>query len=257
MSATNRTTNYNLPIFIETDKPAWLVDFNGAMRSIDAQMKTNADAIATKSPILTFNDTADIDFTKSGDIITANLSSGVAGTVSRALVKPVSAPASTQIASVDSSNNQQMLNLGTGLEVESGTLNAIDLNLTTIGSGSASGFPANVSRIDGNMRYAFNSDKSIGKIYGVMSVRKTSTGNQVIEFDTGITVPAPSEAFTITPVGYAISNNNVLGWIDLNIKTDGHIYLSCWVAGSNGTTYITVIPFITFFRNFGDEPITP
>ena len=36
MAHTNSTTNYNLPEFISTDKPAWLVDFNGAMDSIDA-----------------------------------------------------------------------------------------------------------------------------------------------------------------------------------------------------------------------------
>lgn len=39
MSATNATTNYALPIFIGTDKPAWLVDWNGAMTAIDAAIK--------------------------------------------------------------------------------------------------------------------------------------------------------------------------------------------------------------------------
>lgn len=45
MSATNATTNYSLPLFIGTDKPAWLVDWNSAMSAIDAQMKVNATAI--------------------------------------------------------------------------------------------------------------------------------------------------------------------------------------------------------------------
>lgn len=39
MSATNSTTNYALPIFIGTDKPAWLVDWNGAMTAIDTAIK--------------------------------------------------------------------------------------------------------------------------------------------------------------------------------------------------------------------------
>lgn len=39
MSATNATTNYALPIFIGTDKPAWLVDWNSAMTAIDAAIK--------------------------------------------------------------------------------------------------------------------------------------------------------------------------------------------------------------------------
>lgn len=36
MSATNSTTNIGLPLFIGTDKPAWLTDWNGAMNTIDA-----------------------------------------------------------------------------------------------------------------------------------------------------------------------------------------------------------------------------
>ena len=39
MSATNATTNYSFPLFIGTDKPAWLVDWNGAMTAIDAAIK--------------------------------------------------------------------------------------------------------------------------------------------------------------------------------------------------------------------------
>ena len=36
MSATNATPIINLPLFIGTDKPAWLTDWNGAMNTIDA-----------------------------------------------------------------------------------------------------------------------------------------------------------------------------------------------------------------------------
>lgn len=36
MSATNKTTHYELPVFLGSDKPAWLVDWNGAMAAIDA-----------------------------------------------------------------------------------------------------------------------------------------------------------------------------------------------------------------------------
>ena len=39
MSATNATTNYSFPLFIGTDKPAWLVDWNSAMSAIDSAIK--------------------------------------------------------------------------------------------------------------------------------------------------------------------------------------------------------------------------
>lgn len=41
---TNSTTNYSLPQFLPTDKPAWLTDVNPAYLAIDNAMKANADA---------------------------------------------------------------------------------------------------------------------------------------------------------------------------------------------------------------------
>ena len=56
MSATNATANYNLPLFIGTDKPAWLTDWNGAMNSIDsaiANVASSAGGTATDLAALT------------------------------------------------------------------------------------------------------------------------------------------------------------------------------------------------------------
>ena len=47
MSASNHTANYNLSQFAGTDRPTWLGDYNGDMTKIDAQLKKNADAIAS------------------------------------------------------------------------------------------------------------------------------------------------------------------------------------------------------------------
>ena len=50
MSATNVTTYYGFPIFVGSDKPAWLVDWNGAMTALDIvihEAKAEADANAT------------------------------------------------------------------------------------------------------------------------------------------------------------------------------------------------------------------
>lgn len=38
MSATNKTTYYELPIFIGTDTPSWLGDWNSAMKALDSAM---------------------------------------------------------------------------------------------------------------------------------------------------------------------------------------------------------------------------
>lgn len=46
-SSTNKTTNYELPQFIGTDKPTWLGDFNEAMSAIDSGMHENATDISS------------------------------------------------------------------------------------------------------------------------------------------------------------------------------------------------------------------
>lgn len=59
MSASQQTTNYGFPKFLGTDKPAWLVDFNGAMVSIDSTIKTVEDLSSGLSGQITQN-TSDI-----------------------------------------------------------------------------------------------------------------------------------------------------------------------------------------------------
>lgn len=55
-NATNSTPNYGLPIFIDTDKPSWLVDWNGAMTELDTVIKEiSTSEEANKNLIATAN----------------------------------------------------------------------------------------------------------------------------------------------------------------------------------------------------------
>ena len=47
MSYTNKTTHYELPQYVATDKPKYLTDFNETMVAIDTQMYVNEQAAAT------------------------------------------------------------------------------------------------------------------------------------------------------------------------------------------------------------------
>ena len=71
MSHTNSTTNYNLPQFVTTDKPAWLTDINGAFSAIDTAIDAAKDAA----------DAAQTDATQAGTdagtaLTTANAADG-------------------------------------------------------------------------------------------------------------------------------------------------------------------------------------
>lgn len=55
-NATNKTPNYGLPIFIGSDKPSWLVDWNGAMTELDTVIKEiSTSEEANKNLIATAN----------------------------------------------------------------------------------------------------------------------------------------------------------------------------------------------------------
>lgn len=80
MTATNHTENYNLSQFVGADRPTWLGDYNGDMAKIDAQLKQNADDIASASAGGLTSVTHTADLTGSG---TSGSPLGVAATIAR------------------------------------------------------------------------------------------------------------------------------------------------------------------------------
>ena len=80
MTATNHTENYDLSQFTGTDRPTWLGDYNSDMSKIDAQLKQNADDIAsaTAGGLTSVSHTADL--TGNG---TSGSPLGVANTIAR------------------------------------------------------------------------------------------------------------------------------------------------------------------------------
>jgi hypothetical protein len=80
MTATNKTKNYNLSQFVGSDRPTWLGDYNSDMSKIDAQLKQNADDIASAAAggLTSVSHTADL--TGNG---TSGSPLGVANTVAK------------------------------------------------------------------------------------------------------------------------------------------------------------------------------
>ena len=80
MTATNHTDNYNLSQFVGTDHPTWLGDYNGDMEKIDAQLKQNADDIASAAGGVLTSVSHTTDLTSNG---TSGSPLGVANTIAR------------------------------------------------------------------------------------------------------------------------------------------------------------------------------
>lgn len=257
MSHTNSTTNYNLPQFVGTDKPAWLTDINGAFSSIDTAIKGAKD-------------TAD---TAAGDATTANTAIGTLANLSTTektnLVGAIN-EVNTGVATA-----QNTANAASGVAGQTATnLNNFEqkFNLNTITNTVAPTFTgtAQASRFT----LAQNSDGSIYKLYGRMVFSAGAVINRTTAIAgltgyygsaTGVYLTqAPTEAYIVSCAGIrAVTNNSEtntqsVSQIDFAVGTDGQIYLFAaqqsvnqTVSSGNYEIYI-MNPCIYFNTNFGD-----
>lgn len=252
MSATNHTTNYNLPQFVGTDKPAWLGDINPAFSTIDTKIKEAktagdqgvADALVAKNR-------ADSAYTLADD---ANTAAGTAqGTANTA-----AGTASATALALDAFEKKFNINASTS--------------------------NCNVSAITGTIgtqpKLSQNSDGSIFKFYGFMqvtasggssSIAKTAVAglSGVYGVPTGCYLTnAPDTAYVIngacTTSINNLSDNNVstISINDIAVGTDGQIYIYADTFSNNVTqpanTYSRAYfpPCVYFNATFGDDPIS-
>lgn len=122
MSATNATTNYSLPIFQATDKPAWLTDWNGAMGDIDTAIK--AAQTAADNAQTTAN-------TATGDISTINSSINTINSSLTSLTTNVN----TNTGAINTINS--LIGNGTPTTTDQTIIGAINELHAEIGGGSA------------------------------------------------------------------------------------------------------------------------
>lgn len=259
MSATNHTTNYNLPQFIGTDKPTWLTDVNGAMSTIDTQMKANADSATSASTSATTANNAigtlsSLDTTAKTDLVSAvNEVNTKAGTAQETANTAISASNTTATA-----------------------LNTFEqkFNLSSITQGNDNNY-TKTGTVSNNMTLAQNSDGSIFKAYGTfqisnnssVSVSAISGMSGYYGIDTGLVLSKlPSDAYVIKASGLEVRLNGSSGanqWInakDMAIGTNGHIYIAIKQNSSNisaSSTYecnFSYTPCIYFNDTFGDTP---
>lgn len=249
MSSTNHTTNYNLPQFVGSDKPAWLGDVNPAMSAIDSAMHTNAtkaqqgidDASTAKNRADSAYTLADSAKTDAGTAqTTANTAIGNASAVALAL-----------------NNFEKKFNLN----------NVSDASITMTQGSSAI-----------NAKLAQDSTGSIFKFYGVIQFNAFGTTGSVAR--TGIAGMAgkygiatgcylnslPNEAYTISGA-YTLNevkqDDSIVYTIsvrDIVVGTDGQIYIAVSSSSSNYTITngrferLYFPPCVYFNVDFGDEP---
>lgn len=232
MSHTNTTANYNLPQFVGTDKPSWLTDVNGAMSSIDTQMKANADANTTTAGDLTT--LAGRVTTAEGNITTQGSTlSTVSNVASNASVTATSAKATADA-------------LSSYL-----TFTSFDDITSTISGNGVSIFGNN-----SNLMCAKNADGSLGKIYGSFEATVTSSRGGTISFTTGL---RPSSQITINGASFITRYDTELGvrvfTYSYTVNTNGVVTITMPPSFYNLRFSVNLVACLLFLQDFGDTPI--
>lgn len=257
MASTNHTTNYNLSQYIGGDKPTYLGDYNGDMQKIDAQMKTNADNIATA-----ISGVESATSTANSAVSTANSAQSTANSASSTATS-----ASTTASNAQSTANSA-LSTATSAQTTANsaltkandlanllTFTAFDDNIT---------LSANTGEIYTNeLHCATNSDGTVGKLYGrvrVRNVNSSATQDNKLRI-TGNTALRPTTAITINCLGISAKGTGSLvsatigSPVDVNISTNGNIEM---VADIRDTSIeFLLFPCLLFMVDFGDTPTPP
>lgn len=283
MASTNSTTHYELSQYIGTDKPTYLVDYNGDMSKIDtgiynAQSKANVNETSigdlttlettSKSScvgaINEVNTNSTNNSTHIGDLttLTTTEKSNLVGAVNE--LKTEADGNKTNIGTMANLDTTEKSNLV-------GAINEIkteaDTNKTNIENFNLSSFTTlddtKISTTNGNVlnlssiTIAKNSDGSLAKIYGVIYINQ-GTGNATITITgTGL---APESNITINNAGLSRSLQGSTagldvytpGEFDITIKTNGDIEITRNLSSVN---VLWLNPYLYFIKDFGDAPL--
>ena len=242
MSSTNKTTNYELSQFIGTDKPAWLSDYNQDMAKIDAGIDTAQDT-ATGA-----DGKADANTTKIGEL---SYLSTTAKNNLVAAVNEVDSNAETAQNTANSANSTASTALSKANTLES------SLNLSTITDSLTPTVSAG-SITYNNLKSARNSDNTIGKLYGKISINLANTST------TSITITIPN-VFGTVPASFSLNGlafrqltkNAVWQGFDLlgyTINTNGSISLTVGVFSDTTALDLLFVAGVIFLKSFGDQP---
>ena len=237
MASTNKTTHYELSQYVGSDKPTYLTDYNNDMSAIDTGIynaQTKADSAYTAAGL------AD---GKAGDAqTTANSALTNAGTANTNIGTMANLETSDKTSLVGAIN-ENTRNINNFNLTNYYTINTSDITVTN-GTLSSS-----------SLKIATNSDGSIAKIYGTVSVANT-TGAVTVSFPSTL---RPSSDFnvecSVIGLGYWSGSDLQPTVSSIKVNTTGVIELYLFKADSQVTNINGyAIPVVIWVKDFGDTP---
>ena len=274
MASTNQTTHYELSQYVASDKPTYLVDYNGDMSKIDAGIY-GAKSLADNNEA-SIGTLSNLDTTVKTDLVSAiNEVKGETNDIGN--LSNLTTTANTDLVSaineVDSEADTNTTHIGTMANLETtvktnlvGAINEVEeniekFNLTSFNSYTGNDFTSTgslVSDIAGTLNVATNSDGSIFKVYtdGLL-VTLGGSGPATISVNTNI---RPTENINIVGSGTLFDEDSNRGFVWVrgavfSIDTTGKLTITL-NKDFNDSAYQLYIfnPCLYFAKNFGDTP---
>lgn len=268
MSATNKTTYYELPVFIATDEPKWLTDWNGAMNIIDgaiaeaktaadnAQTTANANALAisglsdsvsTISTALSTLTTTVNTLNGTVNTITELIGNGTPTTSDKTIIGAINelkaaidalAPGgAVQADEVEYNNTESGLtatNVQDAIDELAQASAGYDLNLVNNVTATITPIAGLSASGAGEINVLTNADASIGKIYGGVYLSGSLTTG------TGWTDVCTIAASNLPTI--AESYNIMIGFTAGTVSGDFAVALTRLVFNTNGTVTVQINP---------------
>lgn len=224
MASTNHTANYELSQFTQTDKPAWLGDYNQDMSKIDLGMKANADDI----------DTVESSVTDLAGTVTSMQASVTSNTNDIVDLKSTTATHTTEITNLQNENQTQQTQIERIAQIF--TLSTTQQSASSLLSGKIVG-----GGIGGALTLAQSPDSSLFKMYGNLNFNSSASGESVqltavpgLADNYGLKTSlkltnAPASAYAVSNSGFLIRKTgttiNQVDPIWFCVGTDGYIYV--------------------------------
>lgn len=247
MSYTNHTTNYNLPLYVGTDKPTYLGDFNTAMQAIDTQMKANADSASTA------NTTATTASNAIGTLSSLNT------TDKTSAVNAIN-EVNTAVGTAQSTANTAAANATSALA------GVTRFNLTSHATLSPTTNKGTINTQNTSVAFATDSTSGVFKVYGRATIQGLANSTGYVTLKLGNTSLRPSSAYVINSGAIIVvrqtSGNAISGVAQRNVKVDTNGDISIVDASGNGLIEVdgatsmvdvTILPCLYFNTDFGDN----
>lgn len=279
MASTNQTTHYDLSQYVASDKPTYLVDYNGDMSKIDAGIygadslaRTNEASIGTLSNLDTtvksdlvsaINEVNTQVGTNTGNIST-NTQDNSANTTAIGVLANLSTTVKSDLVSATNEVNSKVGNTA-NLEttVKTDTVSAINEVNTIINNFNLNHFynytTSDVS-ITGatcdscDISLAMNDDGSLAKIYGTISFENITQNGTSAYIQTPL---RPSQDIVINGgMLVSIRPNERVTMKTYKILTDGRIQFDNirWYYSTSDEEVYNCINSLIFIKDFGDVP---